>query len=128
SRDIELLSAVFTDDGVFHSQANHHAPGGKVIATEITTRHKTKYSATFHLVGNQTLDIKGDTANGETYCVALHWYVSDGVHFEKIVYVRYQDTAVRVNGRWKFKERVVNIDGARTYEVSSDKGPLATSL
>ncbi len=70
------------------------------------------------------MELSGDLAQGETYCVALHWYVRDGIHYERIVYIRYADTAIRANGEWRFKERIVNVDRERTYAIPPDERTL----
>ncbi|MEM7410955.1 MAG: nuclear transport factor 2 family protein [Myxococcota bacterium] len=64
------------------------------------------YRATFHLVGNQTLEADGEgRARGETYCTAHHIYARDGRDRDRTMHIRYQDRFARAESGWVFSER-----------------------
>jgi hypothetical protein len=44
-----------------------------------------RYSATFHLVGNQCGEWHNDIYTGETWSVASHIYAKDGVRYQDVI-------------------------------------------
>lgn len=68
------------------------------------------YRATTHFIGQSTITIDGDTATGETYCLAHHLHDVDGVRTLLVMSIRYQETIERVDGHWLFSERGFIID------------------
>lgn len=63
-----------------------------------------------HFVGNQTVNIDGDSAAGETYCFAIHWYTECEKRQQYTMYIRYQDEYRRENGDWYFSQRAIEVD------------------
>ncbi len=122
SRNVDLLASAFTDQAFLKAQLGAHGPGGAAIATRIIAGHTATYDRTYHFVGNQHVEVDGDTAQGETYCTAYHWFTKDGTHYERVMYIRYQDTAVRRDGEWRFEHRELEIDRVYTYPIPAD-GP-----
>lgn len=72
------------------------------------------YTATRHLIHNQTATINGDTAVGETYCTAEHRFASDAGDMLRCWAIRYQDEWRREDGqgggRWKIARRTLLLD------------------
>jgi hypothetical protein len=68
------------------------------------------YQATTHLTGQSTISIDGDTATGETYCIAHHLHEVDGVRTLTVMSIRYGETIERVDGQWLFSDRRLIID------------------
>jgi hypothetical protein len=61
-----------------------------------------------HLLGNEIIDVTGDTATALSKWVFVMTAESGGPDF---VFVgRYEDTLIRENGEWKFQQRVVHGD------------------
>jgi hypothetical protein len=55
--------------------------------------------------------VNGDTADGETYCVAMHMLPRDeGPRRRMDMGIRYQDNFVRQNGQWLFARRRLIVD------------------
>ena len=73
---------------------------------------KMRYTPPSHLVGQQQADIQGDTATGETYCLAHHLTVPDdgSPATDFIMLIRYQDQFVRLDEGWRFAVRELHID------------------
>jgi len=79
-----------------------------------------RYRATFHAVHNQTLEIAGDEAGGETYCVASHLYERDGEARKLDWGIRYQDRYQRgSDGTWRFSRRELIVDWEQELPLSS---------
>ena len=115
-RDADGLVALFTEDGGLDR------PGASWRGHEqlraIVARLNTLYGSTFHTVRNQTVTIDDDTAEGETYCVAMHMMpLTDGIQKRMDMGIRYQDRFVRQNGTWLFARRELIVDWVETTEL-----------
>jgi hypothetical protein len=83
-------------------------------------RSVERYRATFHGVHNQTLEIAGDEAAGETYCVANHLLERDGRSFKLDWGIRYQDRYRRGDdGAWRIARRELIVDWEQEAPLSS---------
>ncbi len=116
-RDADGLAALFTEDGGLDR------PGASWRGHEqlraIVARLNTLYGSTFHTVRNQTVTIDCDSAEGETYCVAMHMMpLVDGVQKRMDMGIRYQDSFVRQNGTWLFARRELIVDWVETTELA----------
>lgn len=71
------------------------------------------YGTTMHFMGNQLVEVDGDTGFVETYAVAFHW-TGDPAGADDpenlVVGVRYQDTMARSGDGWVIKHRHVDPD------------------
>ena len=80
-REAENQANLFTEDGlieVYHSEPGKNKPdaviaGRKALMAGFATLKK--YDVTMHFNGQSDFIIKGDTATGETYCLAHHIWV-----------------------------------------------------
>ena len=112
-RDWAHAESLFTED----VELRLHRPDGSVLF-DISSRESLlkglsvveRYRATTHFVGNQTVEIDGDTATAETYCMAHHIHEEKGVEYDLVMAIRYQDELRRVEGRWRFRCRVLLVD------------------
>jgi SnoaL-like domain len=115
-REAEKQASLFTPDAILE---NIHTEPGKEKETTMLRGHKElvagfetlkKFEVTMHVNGQSTIEIHGDTATGETYCLAHHIYIDKGRRLLMIMGIRYYDTIVRVNGHWLFAKRQLNFD------------------
>lgn len=84
-----------------------HADSREVFINNLEfLRH---YDRTFHMVGQQTGEWNGDTYNGETYCVASHFYQKDGIERRMDMGIRYQETIEIRDGQAKYRRRDLNV-------------------
>ena len=82
-------------------------------------RSVERYRATFHAVHNQTLDIAGDEATGETYCVANHLLEREGQPRKLDWGIRYQDRYRRgADGAWRLARRELIVDWEQESPLS----------
>jgi 3-phenylpropionate/cinnamic acid dioxygenase small subunit len=73
-----------------------------------------RFSTTMHLLGNQLIELDGDTARVETYCVAYHRPTAAGGENDLLVVgVRYLDATARTDGAWRIARRTVAYDWRR---------------
>jgi hypothetical protein len=72
------------------------------------------YEATTHFNGQSTINLDGDRAGGESYCLAHHLHSIDGVRMLTVMSIRYLDELVRVDGEWRFAARTLITDWTDT--------------
>jgi uncharacterized protein (TIGR02246 family) len=106
-RDYAAFSALFTADGVLHGPGYAMRAHGEI---EKGIRLIERYESTQHCVHQQLVDVRGDTATGETYCVARHVYSRDGIARKLDMGIRYLDEYVRSDREWRFVRRELVLD------------------
>jgi SnoaL-like domain len=109
-RDWSLVRSCFSDD----AEAQGSRSTGPIEPYLAEVRPGVEfYPTTMHFMGNQLIELDGDTARVETYAVAYHWKdeVAGTDHPENLVVgVRYLDTVQRRNERWRITRRQVAPD------------------
>ena len=73
-----------------------------------------RYEATMHFNGQSTIQLDGDRATGEGYCIAHHLYAEEGTRMLMVAWLRYLDVFVKVDGAWLFAERELYVDWTET--------------
>ena len=85
----------------------------------------SQYRATLHLMANHTTRVDGDSASGETYCLAHHLRPTDDGGVEDLVMmIRYGDSYTRAGDGWRFAEREVRILWTEVHPASGDPIPF----
>jgi uncharacterized protein (TIGR02246 family) len=114
--DPEAVAALFCDDGVL---AIYEGDPDVVEPDRVRTGHReiadalaglSRYAVTTHFLGQHSVRLTGDTATGETYCMAHHITDADGERRDKVLSIRYLDRFRRVDDRWRIEERRLAVD------------------
>lgn len=125
-RDYEAFRDVFTNDGRvagYDGDVASDAPTFEMVGVDEICKGMQgldQYDRTFHFVGNQLVEIDGDTATGETYCVAHHLYDHDGVQMNYTMFIRYQDHYRRTEQGWRVAERLLALDFGRHAPIGEN--------
>lgn len=109
-RDWALVRACFAED-CYVDGSRASAPIDEYLAGLIPGVEY--FPVTMHYMGNQMVDVDGDTGFVESYCVAYHWKSDQagGEHPGNLVVgVRYHDSMVRAGDRWVISRRRVDPD------------------
>lgn len=77
--------------------------GPRQIASVI--RRLDQFASTFHVLGNQTVTIDGDDADGLVDCIAHHLAVVDGQATDHVLFIRYVDRYRRGAHGWRIADR-----------------------
>ena len=77
-----------------------------------------RFSATFHAVHGQVVELAGARATGETTCTAQHFFERDEQPRRLDWGIRYGDAYVRESGVWRFARRELRI--VWEHEVAMD--------
>ncbi|ORB58354.1 hypothetical protein BST43_10000 [Mycobacteroides saopaulense] len=110
-RDVDALVALFSADAelvrppaLLRRGDAAALQGREAIADSIVTALKPLH-ATYHLIGQQTAEVDGDTAGGEVYCMAHHIYLRGDEYRDNTMAVRYLDDYERRPAGWVFTRR-----------------------
>jgi ketosteroid isomerase-like protein len=78
------------------------------------------FERTMHFVGNQLVEVAGDTAHAESYCIAYHRRGASRSEpaSDLIIGLRYCDRLERRDGEWRIAHRVCAMDWSRIDPVS----------
>jgi hypothetical protein len=115
-RDIGAVTGLFTATGRLVAHFHVSEDGTPVVRTgrpDIAVALEDglrRYVATTHVVGGQVVDLDGDTARGETTCLAHHIYERRGETRLLVMAVRYDDAFMREDGVWRFEQRELRLD------------------
>lgn len=105
-RNYALVDEIFSADasllGPGFELNGHEAIRGAMQAIE-------QYSATLHCVHNHLVELHGDEAEGETWCVANHLHEVDGRPHKLDWGIRYQDRYRREPGGWRISRRELRV-------------------
>jgi uncharacterized protein (TIGR02246 family) len=105
--DMSVIAECFTPDAKFNTPKKTCNNRDEIVAM---LPQMGQYRAQTHFMGNQLVEIDGDTAQSETYSLAIHVYDRDGAQHEYTMGIRYLDRLVRADGRWRIRERTVQND------------------
>ncbi len=115
-RDAEGQMALFTEDTHFvvFMNAKDPTPSQELHSREALApvfADLNQYEATTHFVGQSTIfTLAADRATGEAYCLAHHVKVVGDHRRLMVASLRYNDTFVKIDGSWRFAERLLYVD------------------
>ena len=103
-RDVELVASCFLPGARYEGALGQGTIEG---ALDALRERLARYEGTMHFIGNQLIEVHGDTARSETYAVAYHRRCERGAPQLLSVGLRYVDDLVRSDGKWRIQCRVV---------------------
>jgi ketosteroid isomerase-like protein len=125
--DGAAVAALFAEDGELSiwlvpnaDRPTRRRQGHVAIAKAIDGL--ASYRATHHTIASSVVSIAGDSAAGETRCVAHHIEAetaADGTVVDRVLYLCYVETFARIEARWRFTAREVHVQWASVQPVES---------
>lgn len=114
--DGDLLAQQFTADGAVIAPRGTFE--GLAQLRGIPAMVASRYLKTFHAVLNQAVKPVEGGAEGETYCIARHYFRDPaGRYLCYEMTIRYQDRFVRTPDGWRLARRELVVVGTHTYEA-----------
>ena len=116
-REPAAHAALFTETGrlaIYEGEPGGEPPRSELIGRPALAKAFAKldrFDVTSHFIGQHTVELDGDRATGETYCLAHH--VDTNAVGEKsltVMSIRYLDRFVRSDEGWLIDERVLAVD------------------
>jgi len=113
--DVEMISSVYHDDAV-----DDHGifKGRGVDFAEWIVDFLKDIRQCQHLIGNVKIELDGDVAWCETYCLSI----SDDGKQHQTVFNRYIDRFERRRGEWRIAHRLIAFDISRSDPVTESYG------
>jgi hypothetical protein len=80
------------------------------------------FASTMHFIGNQLVEVRGDVADAESYCVAYHRRAAVGREpaYDLVIGLRYVDRLERRDGEWRIADRLCVFDWTRRDDVTAE--------
>ena len=103
-REWEQVRSCFAGDAVVVGTGHS---GVRDEYLEVLFAGVARFGATMHTIGNQVVDVDGDTARTETDLIARHFADADGRREELVMGVRYHDRLRREGDGWVIERREV---------------------
>jgi len=117
------LAALFMPEGVLRIvRRGVDEPPAERVGREQIARAiggLSRYVKTMHVVANQYLEVDGDTATGETYCVAHHLLGESGEQIDHVMMIRYLDQYRREPEGWRIAVRELQVDWTEERTITS---------
>jgi ketosteroid isomerase-like protein len=115
-KDYAGFADVFCEDAVFINLGKRVA---SLTAIQDMMRALEKYKHTLHLVQNVLYEVHGDTAAGETYCLASHLFEDNGCEMKVDMGVTYQDRLRCTPLGWRIVRRDFNLLWSQTAPIDA---------
>ena len=125
--DAGLIASVYHSDA-YDDHGTYKGPAAGFV--EYVVPALRRYASTMHFLGNCLVEIEGDSAKSETYCVAYHCSKpADGPETEMVAGVRYVDRFERrESGPWLIAHRTVVFEWSRVDEVRNSWTPTEFTM
>ena len=125
-RDPDLIASTLTSDA-YTDYGEWDGRGRDNIVNWIMRPSDSNFRST-HFMGDQVVQLDGDTADVETYAVAFGVHHVEGASTVVITGLRYVDKMVRQDGQWLVRHRMLHHDWrgnapADLQLPSPDRGP-----
>jgi ketosteroid isomerase-like protein len=116
--DGELVLSVFHPDATLDMGRGPMAPAS--LAEGIT---KMVATGTMHFIGNEYVEVDGDSAYGETYFISYATITDSGKPATRSRGGRYLDRFERRDGEWKIVRRLLVDEWSRVDELPAPAAP-----
>jgi ketosteroid isomerase-like protein len=115
-RDFDLVRSCYHEDASVE-YGRFRGPIGEFVET--LPEAFRSYGSLMHFIGNVLIEIDGDEAVSEAYCLAFHCAHpgSDGGEEERVARLRYVDRFERRDGEWRIAHRRAIYDPGRVDAV-----------
>lgn len=113
-RDFDLVASCY-HPGAADDHGRFKGPVEEFIPWVADTLQR--FETTMHFLGNVLIEVDGDSARAETYCVAYHRLVGEDV--DSIAGLRYVDRFDRRDGQWRIADRKIVVEWNRLDDVNA---------
>jgi ketosteroid isomerase-like protein len=120
TKEIDRQVQLFTEDGVVESRSAGQAPSvlkGREQLKQAFSAFLANFHTVYHQNGQQTIDLKGNTAEATSYCRVILVGKQGDKEMKTTLYTIYKDSFVKVNGQWLIRHRTSNFVHREVEEV-----------
>jgi hypothetical protein len=112
-RDYALVRSCYHDDAYDFHGSYEGGPDGFIEHL----KRNARWDATMHVIGNQLIEIDGDVARCESYCISFHRHEGNEPE-DMVIGLRYVDRVERRQGEWRIANRVCAMEWSRVDPVT----------
>lgn len=121
-QDFGALVELLTEDAEVDFFFGDHLAGswkGRAAFREALVRFSNSFESTYHFNGQQVIEIEGDTATSQHYCLAMQIGAAAGKRMLTTNGVTYLDTYVRGADGWKISKRTSRFTWSDAGEMAA---------
>jgi hypothetical protein len=121
-RDYALVRSCYHDDAYDFHGSYEGGPDGFIEHL----KRNARWDRTMHVIANQLIEVDGDVARCESYCVSYHRRDPTGTEEaeDMVIGLRYVDRVERRKGEWRIARRICAMEWSRVDAVG-DIWPFA---
>ncbi len=108
-KDVQRQILLFTEDAAVESITDGKSSSvlkGREQIGKAFAAYLANFETVYHINGQQTVDLRGDTATGRSYCLVVLIAVENGKRIKHTSGVYYNDEYVRRGNAWFISKRV----------------------
>jgi ketosteroid isomerase-like protein len=108
-KDVQKQLLLFTEDATVESITDGKPSStlkGREQIGKAFAAYLANFETVYHINGQQTVDVRGDTATGTSYCLVVLIGVENGKRIKNTSGVYYNDEYVRRGNTWLISKRV----------------------
>lgn len=120
TKEIDAQVLLFTEDATVESWTDGQQGSsytGRAELAEAFGGFLAQFSTVYHINGQQTVQIDGDSATGTAYCLVVLIREEDGKTIRRTSGVRYDDRYTRQDGKWLIAGRTSHFEWTNTTET-----------
>lgn len=120
--DFELLESCFHADAEANFGGFVNGPVGEYFEFVKSDDGLRSFERTMHNLGTSSIEVEGDVAWAQSYCVAFHEGAEDHPWCQGfvVIYARYADRFERRDGRWAISARTCVFEWSRNQTTGED--------
>lgn len=109
TKEVDKQVLLFTEDATVQTIQNGVPSGSKFTGQkeieDAFSQYLELFETVYHINGQHTVEINGDTATGINYCQVVLISNDNGKRIKNTSGVRYNDTYKKINGKWYISDR-----------------------
>ena len=120
-KDVPKQVLLFTEDATVESITDGKSSSalkGREQIGKAFAAYLANFETVYHINGQQTVDLRGDTATGISYCLVVLIGVENGKRIKNTSGVYYNDEYVRRGNAWLISKRVSHFTWRQREEIS----------
>ena len=113
--DSDIIASIY-HPGAIDNHGRFRGPGVEFAKWTTDAMKETTKGVGQHHITNVMIELDGDTAHVESYCIAWHPYLQEDGKSEGLGFVgsRFLDVFEKRDGKWKIADRRVIFDHSKT--------------
>jgi ketosteroid isomerase-like protein len=123
TKDVAAQVLLFTEDATVTSisggEVGSTFAGRKAIG-DAFAGYLASFETVYHINGQQTVELNGDTATGTAYCLVVLIAAENGKKIKNTAGVIYHDEYVRQDGQWRIAKRTSNFTWRDREEMAAN--------